>query len=421
MKTGVRHPFAVSLQPDVSEFAISGAHILGSDLSFLVVVPDRNDETCAGGNLQLISVRLDTPQPLTWIRVVSNSASPTQFQLEYSPERFPSSYTPCKNPRTAKVDDRTLDISCPTSYSIVHLTLSGPTVNQLCSLYINGGRNVALKQTAKQSSTLDVWVASNAVDGDPGVPDDDSSLKSTCSHTQGFSDTSDSWEVTFPWAVEINRFQIYNRRNPSTMDCCEARLVNFTLQALTSSGANSTYSYTDPGELAQDIYTVVPSPRIGFTVDSVKIDTSRNYLGYLALCEVLVFGDCCEARLINFTLQALTSSGANSTYSYTDPGGPAQDIYTVVPSLRIGFTVDSVKIDTSRNYLGYLALCEVLVFGEVVCPAGKFGRQCERDCNCADQTEACFVSTGGCPSGCAVGYSGEDCYTRKDLLTFCTM
>ena len=27
-----------------------------------------------------------------------------------------------------------------------------------------------------------------------------------------------------------------------------------------------------------------------------------------------------------------------------------------------------------------------------------------------------MVSTGGCPSGCAPGYTGEDCYTRKDQI-----
>ncbi|GFO27337.1 multiple epidermal growth factor-like domains 6, partial [Plakobranchus ocellatus] len=124
--------------------------------------------------------------------------------------------------------------------------------------------------------------------------------------------------------------------------------------------------------------------------------------------------DCCALRLVNFTLQASPSSGTNLVYSYTDPGGPAQLVYTVVPSPPIGFSVKSVQFDVSKNTdpQNILVLCEVYVFGEVVCPPDKFGRQCERDCNCADQTEACFVSTGGCPSGCAAGYIGEDCYTQ---------
>ncbi|GFN89028.1 macrophage mannose receptor 1-like [Plakobranchus ocellatus] len=52
---------------------------------------------------------------------------------------------------------------------------------------------------------------------------------------------------------------------------------------------------------------------------------------------------------------------------------------------------------------------------DLACPVGKFGRECERDCNCADHQEACFASTGGCPSGCANGYIGRDCWTLKGL------
>ncbi|GFN97914.1 gypsy retrotransposon integrase-like protein 1 [Plakobranchus ocellatus] len=328
--------FGPACQYAVLKLTISGGS--GSNLFSLPLALDNDDRTCVLRGPNSITVKLETPQPLTWIRVVSNTAFIPQFQLLYKGESS-TSFTTCANPRFAKVDDSTLDISCPTSNSIAEFTLSGLSVWRICSIYINGGRNVALKQTAEQSSTFDGWVSSNAVDGDPGVPDDDSKQRSTCSHTLGNSDTSHSWEVTFSLAVEIHSFKIYNRKNPSTMGCCEVRLVNFTLQAL-------------------------------------------------------------------------SSSRANSTYSYTDPGGPAQDIYTVIPSPRIGFAVNSVKIDTSRNVLGYLTLCEVLVFGEVVCPPVKFGRQCEHDCNCFDQTEACFVSTGGCPSGCAAGYSGEDCYTQ---------
>ncbi|XP_059166806.1 multiple epidermal growth factor-like domains protein 10 [Physella acuta] len=42
------------------------------------------------------------------------------------------------------------------------------------------------------------------------------------------------------------------------------------------------------------------------------------------------------------------------------------------------------------------------------CDPGKFGLECEKTCNCATD-EACFVATGGCPSGCKAGYYGEAC------------
>ncbi|GFN95394.1 multiple epidermal growth factor-like domains 10, partial [Plakobranchus ocellatus] len=234
-----------------------------------------------------------------------------QFELSYQ-FNGTSESTPCAHPRTARVDERTVDISCPTYVVVSHVTVSGVIVTGLCSLYISGGRNVALKQTADQPRTLDSWYARNAVDGDPGIPDDYSSLSSTCSLTAPGLGDSAYWRVIFSNDVDINR-----------------------------------------------------------------------------------------------------------NYSYTDPGGPAQQVYAVVPSPQIGFPVKNVYIHVRKNRLtDIIALCEVYAFGEVVCPVGKFGRQCERDCNCANQTEACFVSTGGCPSGCVAGYTGEDCYTPCEDGTY---
>ncbi|GFO15824.1 multiple epidermal growth factor-like domains 10 [Plakobranchus ocellatus] len=266
------------------------------------------------------------------------------FELSYQIEGSDVS-TPCADPRSARVDDTTLDISCPTSDVVSHVTVSGYIVRKLCSLYISGGRNVALKQKADQAGTFIPWYASNAVDGDPGIPDDGASLRSTCSHTPPGIGDSAYWRVIFSNDVDINTFIIYNRREPG-------RII-----------------------------------------------------------------DCCENRLVNFTLEAFPRSGQNMNYSYTDPGGPAQQVYTVVPSPQIGFPIKTVYIHVRENTQNdIITLCEVYALGEVVCPPGKFGRQCERNCNCAYQTEACFVSTGGCPSGCAAGYTGEDCYTRAELI-----
>ncbi|GFN79556.1 receptor-type tyrosine-protein phosphatase s, partial [Plakobranchus ocellatus] len=255
--------FGPGCQYDVSEFTVTGGS--GSDLSWLI---DNDDTTCNNGNVQSITVRLSTPHPFTWVRiVVRDTVYFNEIQLSYQTVGSQAS-TLCVNPRSARVDDVTLDIFCPSSDVVSHVTLSSPNELGLCSFYISG--------------------------------------------------------------------------------------------------------------------------------------------------------ECCRHRLINFTLQAFPSSGTSPIYSYTDPGGPAQLLYTVVPSPPSALSVMSVRIDVRRNTdrENVLTLCEVYVFGEVVCPQDKFGRQCERDCNCADQTEACFVSTGGCPSGCAAGYIGEDCYTQCSSGTY---
>ncbi|GFN87556.1 multiple epidermal growth factor-like domains 10 [Plakobranchus ocellatus] len=118
---------------------------------------------------------------------------------------------------------------------------------------------------------------------------------------------------------------------------------------------------------------------------------------------------CCADRLIGFTLEAFKQT-TTKVFTYTDPNPTAQSIYTVIVPANITDPIDTIKISKS-DASPILTLCEVFIFGETACPSGKFGLECERDCNCADRQENCFVSTGGCPSGCAAGYTGEDCYT----------
>ncbi|KAK3776994.1 hypothetical protein RRG08_001153 [Elysia crispata] len=72
--------------------------------------------------------------------------------------------------------------------------------------------------------------------------------------------------------------------------------------------------------------------------------------------------NCCKDRLVNFTLTAQSDPSTATPYSYTDPGGPGQDSYTVVPSPRISFPVSLVRFDTADS-TNILTLCEVFVFG----------------------------------------------------------
>ncbi|KAK3716451.1 hypothetical protein RRG08_057374, partial [Elysia crispata] len=298
---------------------------------------DSDDTTCNTGNTQSVTVILDTFIPLTWVRVVVRDAVYVdQVQLSYQLSGS-STLLACPGLRKAKLDDLTLDIECSTTESVSGVTLSGSGVTGLCSMYISGGRNVALKQTARQSSRYrppdapNSHYAENAVDGVlPG--DTRESTRSTCTHTDVPSTTPGWWIVTFLQAVDVTRFLICNR-----VDCNQS----------------------------------------------------------------------CKERLAGFTLTAQSDPSTATPYSYTDPGGPDQASYTVVPSPRISFPVSQVRFVTA-DISNILTLCEVFVFGETNCPAGQFGLRCERQCNCANNGN-CFVHSGGCPSGCATGYTGEDC------------
>ncbi|GFR97676.1 multiple epidermal growth factor-like domains protein 11-like, partial [Elysia marginata] len=116
---------------------------------------------------------------------------------------------------------------------------------------------------------------------------------------------------------------------------------------------------------------------------------------------------CCEKRLMGFKLTAFHKTQSKARpYIHNDNEQSPLDSYSIIPSPRITFPVGSVRIDGKT----VLALCEVAIYGENACPKGQFGLACEGLCNCANGGD-CFVHSGGCPSGCAPGYTGEDCST----------
>ncbi|RUS92205.1 hypothetical protein EGW08_000058 [Elysia chlorotica] len=327
----------------------------------------------------------------------SCSGNLNQIQLYYLIAHS-SGYQKCADPRTAEVNDKTLDIKCSTADPVSAVYLSGSSVAGLCSLYISGGRNVALKQTAEQpsrwfeTSAPDVYYAEYVVDGT--LPSDAVADRYTCSRTADNTADPGWWRVTFSQPVDVTWFLIYNRADCN--QACKDRLKSFTLTVRPESSTDTPYSYTDPGGPTQDIYTVVPSPRISFPVKQVRFETGHD-TNVLSLCEVFVFGgksyktnlpdcspgrygagcvetcsvhcagsaDCnqaCKDRLKSFTLTDRAESSTDTSYNYTDPGGPTQDIYTVVPSPRISFPVTRVSFRTG-HYSNILSLCEVFVFG----------------------------------------------------------
>ena len=97
----------------------------------------------------------------------------------------------------------------------------------MCSF--RAGRNVALKQTAEQSSNytpasggyprygpgwfpVNSYVAGNAVDGRTGFHADITDIRSTCTHTDPDVDNGPGWwTVAFSQPVDIIWFLIYNR------------------------------------------------------------------------------------------------------------------------------------------------------------------------------------------------------------------
>ena len=222
--------------------------------------------------------------------------------------------------------------------------------------------NLALNQTANQSTTYGNGHASNAVDGDtlgssPWTPD----LAHTTNSTQPW------WEVDLGQRADIEQLNIYNRS-----DCCQGRLKDFYI--LVSN---------DPFSPAASLTDLLSSPQVNThfvdgqigAVGNIPFLTSGRYVriqlsgsNTLHMAEVQIMGcpsavsdPCAGSDTVDITpagpfdisqgLQQLLASPSGGTWS-----GSANSDGTFDPSQGVGtypvmYTVDfgngCIKIDTT--------------------------------------------------------------------------
>ncbi|XP_059176848.1 uncharacterized protein LOC131956430 [Physella acuta] len=183
------------------------------------------------------------------------------------------------------ISQDTVEFRCRTTVNMTRLVLSGENVKNICNVYISGGRNVAVKQSASQDSTYTDYGgssnASNAVDGNRNRD----LFKGSCMHTKKQTgDQPHYWTVNFSGEeYRINRYVLYSRWDtyPSTT-CCPKRISGFTLTSWNNKG-DQVFTYTAPEALAL-VHTVVSGSR---DVAGVNVTLDVDYLNF---CEAEVYG-----------------------------------------------------------------------------------------------------------------------------------
>ncbi|KAK3792546.1 hypothetical protein RRG08_011997 [Elysia crispata] len=373
---------------------------------------DNDDTTCNTRMSRSVKVTLDTPIPLTWVRVVLRDAGHLkQLQMSYLKSRIDSSslHTSCSEISTAKVDARTLDIYCPTSDVVLAVTLEGAAVQGLCSLYISAGRNVALKQTTKQSSGYDpqpdFWHSEFAVDGMIDIPDTTDQQKTTCTHTS--SGSPGWWTLAFSQAVHVTKFLIYNRRAGCLYRSCDSGYIKSDYSGTCIKLYNDKLSWKDARSVCKtaggDLVKIMDKTMNQFIT---SLASTQNYwIGlhdreqegrfrwldenkeakYTAWVKSEPNGkdreNCVEINhpvLPDGTWNDLSCSDKNKficekkfstdqSFLYIDQHRSAQARYSVVPPSRLGFPVHEVRVDVGLRR-DILSLCEVEVFGGTAKP-----------------------------------------------------
>lgn len=142
--------------------------------------------------------------------------------------------------------------------------------------------DIALGKPAKQSSTLDIYIANYAVDGNRGTD----IIENRCSHTGG-GDLNPWWMVDLQAVYYIKTVRIFNRGMDQLGIDVSHWLQNVTVTVgVTESNVNTLCGFfPGPGTLAQLVVIDCPTSTKGKFVRISKPTEA------LTLCEVEVFGD----------------------------------------------------------------------------------------------------------------------------------
>ncbi|KAK0065110.1 cell death abnormality protein 1 [Biomphalaria pfeifferi] len=332
----------------------------------LTWLTDRDETTCnQSANLTTIQISWDTSFPFTWLRLNINSpALTTIFTVTLKTTNHLD--ISCNKLAITIVDSTTVDLRCDMGLNetVTQIILTGPGVKSICSLYINGGRNVALHQSAEQTSTYTEnsksFFASLAVDGNTNCY-----FYNNGSTTHTDSEPSPSWTLTLDTPRIVNRFVIYNRADSALI-----RLKNFNLTAFDINN-KALWSYQDQNPEKSLIYTFTrfesdPVSKIRIVPKS-KESYDTQYI--LTLCEVFMYGDCVPG---NWGLEC------NNTCPVECPGSCHQGTGTCF--------ICQGRSDPP--------LCNT------ACPDGQWGPNCTNQCSISCYDGSCDRITGQCDKGC---------------------
>ncbi|XP_059159647.1 uncharacterized protein LOC131943507 [Physella acuta] len=136
------------------------AYVLDSSLPSLT---DNDDSTCHQQDRERsVTVKFREEQFITWIRIV------VKDKIDHYTVQAFSGLTPraCTNMSVLQPTPTTLDLACNlgTVY-VTKVTVSWRVHHVICSLYISGGRNLALKSRVSHSPAANTTPSDAAVDG----------------------------------------------------------------------------------------------------------------------------------------------------------------------------------------------------------------------------------------------------------------
>ncbi|KAK6990663.1 delta-like protein 4, partial [Biomphalaria glabrata] len=379
----------------------------GGELSRL---RDNNERTCI--TERTVTVDLKMEFYFSWLRAVINYSQ--NYSLNVVFQNSNQQNVTCKVKRKIEVDKKYLDYQCFSTIRVRYVTLHVAGC-QICSLWISGGKNVALKLFTNQSTTYhDRGQSFNAVDGNT----DSDYFKGSCTHTD-LKDANPNWQLVFRPPALINRIVIYNRQGPDSKRLKQFSLTTLNVDNIWSNGVPCPSKHKSPEKRLKMI--AIDGPR----------DIPNNNEVFLTLCEVEAYEECpkdlwgleCEQFCKSTCEDGCRQDDGRCTeycIGYSDPPSCSKEcpegswgancLKTCSPSCSASNKCDKITgecLDGCKP--GFqMPSCEQK------CIDGLFGANCSQPCSVFCEDKPCHYRDGTCTQ-CRPGYRGRHCSQTCDF------
>ncbi|KAH9494747.1 hypothetical protein Btru_017783 [Bulinus truncatus] len=302
-----------------------------------------------------------------------------------------------------------VDVYCSLGEAVNSMTLTLYGNLTLCSIYVSGGRNVALRQSTSQSGSSSPSHALGAVDGDT----------QTCAKID--ASEGDNWlNVTFDAPKVVNRIVLHSLEvgNSQTIKLFNLLLFNAHGGIISTHDDIRDHRFRDQTVL--NIFSPVHVSRV--SVRAAPRLPNKEMTSELQLCEVEAYGDCVSGYWGLDCDRNCSGTVQLTAVQWTALKQP--DLLSIISVLRSDLQPSCADSCYNDSCAG--GLCTEGCYGYAnppnctqKCPNGKYGRNCNSTCtNCMD--EKCHFQTGACLTGCWGFIDFPSCTNGANCSAICS-
>uniref|UniRef100_A0A2C9L8D1 Fucolectin tachylectin-4 pentraxin-1 domain-containing protein n=1 Tax=Biomphalaria glabrata TaxID=6526 RepID=A0A2C9L8D1_BIOGL len=257
------------------------AHEATVDAQF---VNDNNPSTCV--DLNSVGIKLKVPLFFTFLAIVLNfNKQITIFKVNFI--LSDSGKAPCQDMKNT-TSGETIVVTCNNTQLVREVIIDWTEKRSICSIYVNGGRNLALKQKTRTSSIHRpdhaISRPQTAVDGSKSRSEKDNA---SCAMTS-IQDPRPSWTLTFDEPYVIKLVVITNIKDHWK------QMRGFKVDFFNEFQQNIFKYIDDPNSRIDTDELII---QVNVTDDLIKkinisIPSKRRPEQALYICEFEAFGDC---------------------------------------------------------------------------------------------------------------------------------